>query len=677
MTGGPVDLNVLFEEVQIGPVTAPNRFYQVPHCSGMARAHPKGLARMREIKAEGGWGVVCTEQCDFHPSSNHLRELQLWDERHERRIVPVVEGIHRHGALAGVELAHNGRNVANLESRVHPLAPSSVPVRGAFPVTAREMSKKDIVDFRRWHRDAVARAMRCGFDIIYIYAGHSMTLPVHFLSPQLNQRSDEYGGSLTNRMRLLRELLEDAREVAEGHSAIALRFGVDTLPYAESVEQGQQEAFEVVQELAELPDLWDVTLADFSLDGATSRSMYEGHEARWTSLVKGLSTKPVVGVGWFTSPDVMAGQVKNGHLDLVGSARASIADPFLPSKVRGNDLGAIRECIGCNICLASDTAGVPLRCSQNPTMGEEWRRDWHPHHVSKAVTSTSVLVVGAGPAGLEASRLLAERGHDVVLAEAGDRLGGHLLALCDLPGLGAWRRVIDWRAQQLRRLPVEVALESRIAAADIDGSTFTHVAIATGAEWRRDGVGHLRPVPIDIAAGSTVLTPDDVLGGVSTAGEVLVYDDDHYVMAALISLRLAQAGCRVTYVTPSSLVAEYTSYTNEQKQIHAQVLRACQAVHLLTMMTAIEPSHAIARDVYTQRPITFAHDQVVLVTGRRPRDQLFHELGGEDVGQRAIARVGDSLAPGTIASAVHSGHLYGMHLETSDDVAGNYKREQA
>lgn len=667
----PEHLRLLFDPVRIGPVTAPNRFYQVPHCSGMARGHLHALARMRQVKAEGGWGVVCTEQCDFHPTSNHLRELQLWDDRDRRRLEPMVAGIHAKGALAGVELAHNGPQVANMESRVPPLAPSSVPVRGIFPVTAREIDKADIAQLRRWHRDAVRRALDCGFDIVYVYAGHSLTLPVHFLSPVLNQRDDEYGGPLRNRMRLLRELVEDAVEAADGRGAIALRFGADTLP-GMTGERGVEEAAEVIAELAEVPDLWDVTLADFSRDGASSRTAIEGHEEQWTARVKAVTSKPVVGVGWFTSPDAMAAQVRRGNLDLVGSARASIADPFLPQKVRAGEVDQIRECIGCNICLASDAIGVPLRCTQNPTMGEEWRRGWHPQRVPSAASTAAVLVVGGGPAGLEAARVAAMRGHSVLLAEAGSVLGGHLLGVSSLPGLAAWRRVLDWRLDQLRRLRVEVALGSELTPDDISGTGFDHVALATGSRWRRDGVGHLQNFRLESSSGAVVLTPDDVLSGTLPEGTVVVYDDDHYFMAASIALLLARAGRTVHYVSTYSLVAGYTQYTNEQRVLHTAVANECAEVRLLTGLQAMTAGTVVMRDLYTGALSTLACDAVVLVTGRTPQDALWTAVRERST---TVHRVGDALAPGTIAAAVHNGYLFGRELSTDVDVATAYARD--
>ncbi|WP_210435610.1 anthranilate phosphoribosyltransferase [Saccharopolyspora sp. ASAGF58] len=161
----PARYDVLFEPVRISPVTAKNRFYQVPHCNGMGRSFRSAMAAMRGVKAEGGWGVVSTEQCDVHYSGNHLRELRIWDARDVPYLARATDEIHRHGALAAVELVHNGHHVPNLESRATPIAPSVTATRGIFPVTAREMDSADIRAFRRWHRAAAVNAKRAGFDI--------------------------------------------------------------------------------------------------------------------------------------------------------------------------------------------------------------------------------------------------------------------------------------------------------------------------------------------------------------------------------------------------------------------------------------------------------------------------------------------------------------------------------
>ena len=259
--------DILFEPVRIGPVTAKNRFYQVPHCGGMGFNWRQSDARMREMKAEGGWAVVCTEDTSIHPSSDYSPSPQarLWDGYDVRCLALMIDAVHRHDALAGVELTHNG-------------------------------------------------------------------------------------------------------------------------------------------------------------------------------------------VGRFTSPDTMAGQIRRGVLDLIGAARPSIADPFLPRKIEQGRAEEIRECIGCNICVSGQETATPMRCTQNPTVGEEWRRGWHPEMIAPRGSDDSVLVVDAGPAGLEAARGLGQRGYRVALAEATTGLGGRVSWESGLPGLASWARVRDWRVGRIREM---------------------------------------------------------------------------------------------------------------------------------------------------------------------------------------------------------------------------------
>ena len=370
--------DILFETVRIGPVVAPNRFYQVPHCNGFGYRMPQGMAAMRGVKAEGGWGVVCTEEVEIHHSSDLAPyfEGRLWDDKDIPALALMAEAVHGRGALAGIELAYNGFDAPNLYSRVPSLAPISMGVIGGSgydPVQTRRMDKEDIRNLRKWHRDAALRAKRAGFDIVYCYAAHGMTAAIQFILKRLNDRTDEYGGNLENRVRLFRELIEDTKEAVSDKCAVAVRFAVDELLGKEGLTH-QGEAYDVVAMLAELPDLWDVNVSSWSNDSVTSRFGKEGHQEKYISFVKSLTTKPVVGVGRYTSPDSMVSAIQRGVMDMIGAARPSIADPFLPSKIKEGRLEDIRECIGCNICVTGDTRFVPIRCTQNPTMGEEWRR---------------------------------------------------------------------------------------------------------------------------------------------------------------------------------------------------------------------------------------------------------------------------------------------------------------
>ena len=563
--------DILFEPVKIGPVTARNRFYQVPHCNGMGYRDPSGEAYMRRVKAEGGWAVVCTEQVEIHPTSDigPFIELRLWDDQDLPALARIADKIHEGGALAGIELAHNGLNSPNLISRETPLGPQNLPVVSwnYDPVQAREMTKSDIADLRFWHRDAVRRSLQVEYDIVYVYAGHAIGGLHHFLSRRYNNRTDEYGGSIENRARLLREILEDTREVCDGKAAVACRISVDELLGDEGITRAEIE--DVIGMLGEHPDLWDFVLGSWEDDSVTSRFGPEAEQEPYVRGLKQLTTKPVVGVGRFTSPDMMVHQVKTGVLDLIGAARPSIADPFLPRKIETGDLEDIRECIGCNICVSGDFTMSPIRCTQNPTMGEEFRRGWHPEKIRTKSSDSTVLVVGAGPAGLEAARALGNRGYTVSLAEATRTLGGRVARESKLPSLSAWIRVVDYREQQIRKLDnVEVFMQSEMTADDIIENEFNHVVVATGAGWRHDGVGRWHTRPMEIAEGAEVLSPDDIMAGTRPRGQrVVVFDDDHYYLGGVIAELLAAEGLDVALVTPAAHVSQWTTNTLEVARI--------------------------------------------------------------------------------------------------------------
>ena len=648
--------DILFEPVRIGPVTAPNRFYQTPHATGLGWQRPKAGAALRGTKAEGGWGVVCTEYCSIHPTSDDSPYgfLTLWDDDDVEALAQTADAIHAHGSLAGVELWHGGSHASNRWSRLPGIAPSAIPAMYHLPTTARGMDLADIRAFRGWQRDAALRAKRAGFDIVYVYAGHDY-LPFQFLSPRHNQRTDEYGGRLENRVRLLREMIEDTREAVGDRCAVAVRLAVDELHGPAGITS-DGEGREIVAMLAELPDLWDVNVAgSLGNDSKSARFSAEGYQEEQVAFVKTLTTKPVVSVGRFTSPDVMVGQIRRGIQDFIGAARPSIADPFLPTKIREGREDEIRECIGCNICRAANNEGVHLRCTQNPTIAEEWRRSWHPEKIASYPKREKVLIVGAGPSGLEAALSLGRRGLDVTLAERNAQLGGRILNEATLPGLSTWMRVRDWRQHMIAKLDnVQVFPGSEMTADDIAGFGAEHVVLATGARWRRDGVGvngmERRDLP-------KALTPDDVFAGAPVSGAIVIYDDEHYFMGGALAEKLAHAGHRVTLVTPNASVSSWTAMTDEigflQARLHELGL-GMQTGHLLQGQ---HEGHVRLACVASGRESEIACDTLILATGRLPDDGLHRELVGEPR-SFAIHRVGDCLQPSSIADAVYSAHRF-------------------
>jgi dimethylamine/trimethylamine dehydrogenase len=685
--GTPPSVNpryaVLFDPVRIGPVTAPNRFYQVPHASGMTNALPHVRARFRETKAEGGWGVVCTGAVSIHPSSDDapLPCATLWDENDVRSHALTVDAVHRHGSLAGIELWHGGASVMNRASRLPPLSPSGIPWMATHVgfmgnQRPRAMDESDIGKLLAWQAEGARKARRAGFDIIYVYAGMGY-LPYEFLLPEYNRRTDAYGGSIENRVRLVRQLIEVTRDAVGGSAAVALRISLEELR-GRPGRDAQSEAHEVVTLLADLPDLWDVKMDSSPTDCAPSRFSPEASHEPVIDFVKRLTTRPVVGVGRFTSPDTMVSQIRRGVLDLIGGARASIADPFLPSKIRAGREQDIRECIGCNICISSWHDGVPVRCTQNPTAGEEWRRDWHPERVARAGSDASVLVVGGGPSGLECALTLGRRGYAVTLADSAREFGGRLRFETRLPGLATWGRVRDWRLSQLAQLSnVTLYPGNELDHEQILELEHTHVVIATGARWSRLLYSAME-VPIGELDVPGVYTPDDVAAGATLAAPVVVFDFDNYYMGGALAEHLAAAGGPVSYVTPAGHASAWTIMTNEQPQVHRALARANVALHTLSRVDAFDGATVSLKNQFTDAETRLPCRSLLIVGLRQPNDALYHALAtrGDDLATAHIAsvtRIGDASAPGAIVHAVHSGHRYARALDAPE--AELYRRD--
>jgi len=665
--------DVLFEPVRIGPVTAPNRFYQVPHASGMTNALPHVRARFRGMKAEGGWGVVCTGAISMHPSSDDspLPFGILWDDKDIAAHALMTEEVHRHGALAGIELWHGGACTLNRTSRLAPLSPSGMPWLSTHigfmgNLRPRGMDATDIRELVRWQAAGARRAMQAGFDIIYVYAGMGY-LPYEFLLPEYNQRSDAYGGSIENRVRLVREMLDATREAVGHKCAVALRISLEELR-GKPGRNAPSEAHEVIALLAEAADLFDVKMDSSPTDCAPSRFAPEGSHEPIVDFVKSVTKKPVVGVGRFTSPDVMVSQVKRGILDLIGGARPSIADPFLPKKIDEGREHEIRECIGCNICISSWHDGVPVRCTQNPTAGEEWRRDWHPEVFAPPASDSTILVVGGGPAGLDCAVTLARRGYQVTLADAAKEFGGRLRFERRLPGLAAWGRVVDWRLSQLReRTNVSLYLGSELSADEVLGLEHRHVVIATGARWTRMQFATIE-FPVGEFAGPGIYTPDDIAAGRVPEGPVVVFDFDNYYLAGVLAEQLVRQGLAVTYVTTAGNASAWTFMTNELPLVHRALAKAGVPIVTLRRVAAFDGECATLADVYSGAELRVACRSLVVVGMRKPNDALYRALVArpQDLESAAIAsvtRIGDCFAPGAIVHAVHSGQRFAREFE--------------
>jgi dimethylamine/trimethylamine dehydrogenase len=660
----------LFEPLRIGPKTLPNRFYQVPHASGFGVTKPRTQAAFRAIKAAGGWGGVCLDYAPVSRDSDEAPEVaaQLWDDDDAAALALTVEAVHAHGSLVGIELFHGGGASQNGQSRAQRIAPSQITSEVQLGGLAKEMTLDDIHRVQRDWVSAAVRARDVGFDIVYVYGAHGY-LVHQFLSPVTNRRTDGYGGDLVARARFWLETLAAVRDAVGADCAIATRIGVDGRDGVPGIVV--DDMLDAIALADPLVDLFDVNAGSWPEDSGTSRYYPEGHERTWTDRVREATAKPIVAVGRYTNPDVMAEVLRSGKQDLIGAARPAIADPYLPRKIAEGRLDAIRECTGSNLCILREERFDHVGCVQNPTAGEEYRRGWHPEEVpATRDTERAVLVVGAGPAGMECAMTLGRRGFAAVhLVEAEPHIGGRLHWTRQLPTLGDWGRIIDHRAIELGRLAnVEVITGRRLSTSDVLDYGAAIVVVATGSSWRADGVQPHLVEPIRGIDSAAVFTPEQIMAGLRPTGRrVVVYDTDGYYVAPGIAELLAAQNYQATLVTTYPVVAPVCDDTLEGDLLRQHLHQVGVQVARGVTLTALETGTVIGEDEWGQ-PWSMPADAVVLVTQQRSHDELYRELSADraaltTAGIEAVHLIGDAAAPRLISETVFDGHRLAREID--------------
>jgi len=694
----------LFQPIQLGPKTMKNRFYQTPQCNGAGHDLPGSQAGHRHMKAEGGWGAICTELCSISPETDMTphRLGTIWDEGDVINYRHFNDGLHKHGALGGIELTHSGPHSTNWFTRAIARGPSAYQSDAEPQSYCAPMYEEDFEDIIRLHVDAAKRAVDAGFDIVYHYVADSM-LVLQFLSAFYNKRTDSYGGSFENRTRFSLQLLEETKKAVGDHCAIATRFSIDALQGANSIEKHVEgmRYLEYVDKQG-LVDLWDIKLgayAEWGEDAAPSRFQQTNHERGFVDGIKSIVTKPVLMVGHMTSPDDMLENIEKGYCDIVGGTRASIADPFLPNKINEGRVDDIRECIGCNMCVSRFEVGSMLVCTQNATSMEEYRRGWHPEKFDQADEPCSVLVVGGGPAGMECARVLGERGHEVHLREAEPELGGHLHNVQKYPGLSEWGRVISYREHQLSKLKnIEVHTGTgKMSADDILEYGADKIVLAVGAHWDPKGTTGSTggPIPGADASLPQFATPEQIMAGKETGQRVLVLDGEGFIHGIGMAEIMADQGKQVTIISESHIIASYLENTREtanlqrlmhEKKIHERPMHWVEKFEVTDEGVAADiyyvyrdgykrhlearPEGGLPRRIGTEVD-RVAFDSVILCTSRSSNNGLYEELLArkdewEENDVMAVYRAGDCYAPRLLPDAVFDGHRIAREFESSN-----------
>jgi 2,4-dienoyl-CoA reductase-like NADH-dependent reductase (Old Yellow Enzyme family)/thioredoxin reductase len=659
----------VFSAISLGPVELHNRFYASPQSVplNLLGKPTDDFAHYNLARAKGGCSLV------FISLAVHTRGRTIQPCAYPAENIPsfraMADAVHSAGGKIFAEPYYHWGTPGYWQ----PLSPPSCALGPSVSQyaynerrsTTREMTVREIEGILDSLRQTTDHLRKANFDGVMIHAAHG-AIAEQFLSPYFNRRTDEYGGSLDNRMRFLRRSIAVARSAAGPSMAVGMRFNCDEL-----LSGGYQtkDAYQVLKILSE------ESVLDFvDLDVAVEPHQYhlgmpsvfvEPHVyGPYVEAVREAAGRvPVLSVfGRLTSVAEGEAAIASGLCDMVGAARALIAEPELVNNAYEGHEERSRTCIACNTCMPAFQEGAQT-CAINPSSFRE--RLWGPESFAPAERRCKVIVVGAGPAGLEAARVSALRGHEVILIEAREKLGGALALWASLPGREFYMKAVEWWARELVRLGVTQRLGATADIAGILREKPDAVLIATGARYGKGGRSYFRDFDIQGHDRGHVYLPEDILlGSARPSGKIVVLDGEGMHTAVGIAEMLANAGSRVEVIAPTlASLSLRLSGTQDTPFIMKRLRSAGVTLSPNTYIKSIGEHDVIAFDVFsdTERVINNV-DAVILAGGREQVNDLEKGLDGK-VSQLFV--VGDALAVRMWSTASYEGQKFARYIGES------------
>lgn len=655
--------------IRLGPIEVPNRIVVTGHGTQNRDGHGgigDDLIAYHEARARGGAGLLILETTSVHPTDP--RAPRDWDETTVPKYRRLMERLAPYETRVVQELGHAGALAGSLHGPPG-WGPSAVVAwnrgPGAAELVPLAVTRTQIQALTNAFAQAARRVRNGGLHGVELQTNYSIFH--QFLSPATNRREDEYGGSLENRMRFLVETLAAVRDAIGAELALGVRVNAayDMRRGAEAV--GESMRIAQLLEASRLVDFLDVAFGDRAhlhlIAGPAGTE--PGYQLRWTAPVARASSLPTIVAGRVLTLEHADRIVASGQADLVAMVRATIADPDLVRKARSARGGAVRPCVGLNECLASAFRGRRLTCGVNPSASEE--ASLGEELIERAQQPGRVLVAGGGPAGLEAARVAALRGHEVVLCEASAQLGGQLALARRTPSRAELGRIVDWLANETDRLGGTLRIGTSVDGRLVRELAPDAIVVATGAEPPRDGRQVAWPnEPVVGASEPYVLTSWDVLADDDApigATAVVLDDLGHHETVAVID-RLLARGAAVHVVCRFDRLVPLLEPFADAIPTRARLARAGVVSHVNSRLVSVTASTALVRDLDADLERRFAIDTVVLVSPPLPRRTLTTGVAGF-AGEVAV--VGDALAPRFLATAIHEGHRAGRTVLLAGD----------
>jgi 2,4-dienoyl-CoA reductase-like NADH-dependent reductase (Old Yellow Enzyme family)/thioredoxin reductase len=635
--------SALASPIRLGGKIVKNRF--VVPAMGTGFASPDGMVTPQlldyyEARAKGGAGIVIVETTTvefprgIHASNKLVADTDLAIPGLKR----LAAIIRKHGAMPILQLSHAGRMAKKTINGIQPVAPSAIAAPGGQ--MPRALAEDEIQQIVQRFGKAARRAEIAGFDGCEVHAAHGYLLAT-FASHCSNKRTDRYGGSIENRSRFLREVLVSMRDSTGPEFLTWCRingreFGA---PDALTLVEGKQLAVL----LNPLIDAISVSVRGYGADALVNYPDTPGELLPVAEVIKAVVTVPVIAVGRL-SPEVAEQAVADGRVDLIALGRQSIADPDTPRLVLTGKAANVRPCIACFYCADwGARLDRPIACQVNASVGKE-----ADYTFEAATVSRHVVVVGAGPAGLEASRVLAMRGHRVTLLEREPFIGGQLAQAAIPPHKDRLTPLLDYFSSELARLQVDIR-----TAVDAD----LHYVVGLEADVVLYAGGAKQAVPaIPGVDAAHVTTPMDLLYGRSKQGKTAVVIGGGLTGCEVAEF-LDQNGAATTIVHPQEVLARDAG-SSERSRAIAHLANRPVTVVLRSRCTAITADGVVIKDA-SGIERTLEAETVVLACGVVPDNALYEELKGAGMD---VHMMGDCWRPGMIASAVADGARWGHML---------------